>query len=467
MAACPHTIPGAPAPGLPPDADRRRFLQLGAGAAAGLCLRPLYGQARKPAPARPNILFIVCDQLGMDALSGHGCPDVKTPNIDRLMARGLSFQLAHSPSPVCSPARSSMFTGRMPTETGVVVNDLAIHPSLAMMGPWFRQAGYETVYCGKWHLPHGYPVAIDGFRILPVGGGQGDLSDALVSRSCEAFLNQRSRTAPFLLTASFMQPHDICYWAIHGRHLVPSELPFPEVRGRLPALPPNYNVRPKAPERLDRCAYTGFNDEQWQFYIYTYYRQVEMLDADVGRLLDALEDTGYADSSLVVFTADHGEGRGRHNHVQKWYPYQEAVSVPLIAAWPGAIPEGAKDTAHLVSHVDILATLCSAADIEAPPSSVGRSLLPAAQGSATEWREFLVCDTHRVGRTVRTERFKYVVYDRDPVQQLFDMIEDPWETRNLADEARYADTIREHRGMLAAWNRQLTPVKDGELTFGL
>ncbi|MBN1418743.1 MAG: sulfatase-like hydrolase/transferase [Planctomycetes bacterium] len=438
---------------------RREFLR--AGAAAMLAPAMLRRSPKRP----PNFVVIVSDQLGLDAISAHGCPDVRTPNIDRLIRRGTTFLESHSTNPVCSPARSSIFTGRMTAETGVISNNRPIHPSVPDMGEWFRRAGYETIHCGKWHLPEGYPVRMKGFGVLPVGGGQGDICDALVSRSCEAYLKSRSREKPFVLVASFMQPHDICYWAIRGRQLVPEAPPFPQLAGSLPALPPNHGARPPAPAMLDRIAYKGFSDDQWRYYIHVYYRQVEMVDGDIGRLLDAIEDAGEAQDTIVILTADHGEGRGRHMHVQKWYPYEEAVKVPLVIARPGLLPEGARDAAHLVSGVDVLPTMCDLAGIEAPHRTVSRSLRPLLEGKATDWRECVVADMHlrrdgagNAGHMVRTERFKYVRYDGDPVEQFFDMKADPWETENLHREAKYADVIRDHRELLADWQARLERV---------
>jgi choline-sulfatase len=433
--------------------NRRQFLKTsGAAAATGLA-GSSFAAGEK---SKPNFLFIVCDQLGFDALSAQGCPDVHTPNLDRLMSRGTSFQLGHSPSPVCSPARSSMFTGRMPVETGVVVNSLPIHPSLPTMGTWFQKEGYQTVYCGKWHLPEGYPREMNGFEVLPVGAGQGDTNDRVVSRSCEAFLRNRKDARPFVLVSSLLQPHDICYWAIYARQFVPQEMPFPQLEGKLPKLPPNHNVHPKAPERLANSYFKGFSsEEQWRYYIYVYYRMVEMLDADVGRILDAVEESGKAEDTIIVFTSDHGEGRGRHNHVQKWYPYEEAVRVPFFVSCPGRLPTGVRDNSHLVSHLDILPTMCELAGIKPPPTTFARSLAPLLTGKPVEWREYLVSETQKVGRMVRTDRYKYVRYKGDPVVQLFDMQKDPWELKNLAEDAHYADTVRDHERLLKEWNSRL------------
>ena len=448
--------------------DRRQFLKTGALGAGSLAAGLAVGsrvRACFPAPGvisgknRPDFLLIICDQLGMDAISAHGCLDVDTPNIDRLINRGVSFTESHSTNPVCSPARSSLLTGRMPVETGVITNNRRIHPSRPDAGQWLRQAGYDAYYCGKWHLPEGYPVKLDGFDVLPVGGGQGDLIDTVVSRSCETFLKNRTAKRPFLLVSSLMQPHDICYWAIKGKLLVPEELPFERLAGHLPPLPPNHKSRPPAPEQLARHAYKGFSDAQWQYYIYIYYRQVEMVDAEIGRMLDALDQTGRADNTVVILTADHGEGRGRHQHVQKWYPYEESVKVPMVVSYPGLTAEGLIDREHLVWGVDVISTICDYANTAPPPDCLGRSLRPLVEQNPTEWREFVASEHHVVGRMLRTQQYKYVRYQGDPVEQLFDIQADPWETKNLYQDPALATVLRDHRKMLADWQATLKPVE--------
>jgi len=438
--------------------SRREVLGAGAGALVGSVASR--ADAAPTTSSKPNFLFIICDQLGLDAISAHGCTDVHTPNIDRLVRGGTTFMESHSTNPVCSPARSSLFTGRMPVETGVITNGRAIHDSVPNMGQWLRPRGYETVYCGKWHLPMGYPAQgqIKGFTVLPVGQGQGDLVDGVVSRTCEAFLKTRDRSKPFVLAASLMNPHDICYWAIAGAVLVPEKLPFPRLANPLPDLPPNNTSRPAAPAKLGRMVYKRFNADQWRYYIWIYYRMVEMVDREIGRILDALDDTGQARNTVVILTSDHGEGRGRHSHVQKWYPYEESVKVPMVVCCPGRIAEGHKDATHLVSGLDVMATMCDYAGVDAPPHNLGRSLRPLLERKNVTWREFVVSEHHIVGRMVRTERFKFVEYEDDPVVQLFDMHADPWEKRNLYQDANFASVIRDHRKLLADWKKHLRPV---------
>ena len=445
--------------------SRREFIRAGALGVGGLVLGGALGTDHafaRPTNAtkamRPNFLFIVSDQQQLSSLSAYGCPWVKTPHLDRLAARGVSFMESHSTNPICSPARSSLFTGRMPVETGVTDNGRTIHPSIPNMGQWFGRAGYETVYCGKWHISDYYTMNIPGFTVLPANGGQGDLIDTQVTHSCEAWLRNRTSKDPYVLTANYLQPHDICFWAIQHEALVPKALPFTELADKLPPLPPNCHSFPAAPDKLAKLRFKKFNEIQWRYYQYIYYRQVEMLDAEVGRLLEALEDSGQAENTIVIFTSDHGEGLGRHSVTGKWTPYEESVKVPLIVSCPGRLPEGRRDETHLVSGVDIMSTMCDFAGVKPPRGLCGRSLRPIMADRPTEWREFVVAEMQLTGRMLRTRDYKYVAYQGDPVEQLFDMKHDPWETTNLYEDARYADTLKSHRRLLKEWEAKIKPV---------
>jgi len=437
-----------------PDLTRRRWLRTGA---AGLL--PALGRARRVKP--PNFLFIICDQLNLDALSAHGNPWVRTPNLDRLVASGVSFMESHTGNPLCSPARSVLLTGRTSQETGVINNSMRIKQGMPSMGQWFGQAGYETVYAGKWHLPGAGRQGLDGFSFIPLAGGEGDLADPLVALAAEAYFHQRSREKPFVFVASFLQPHDICTWSIDGfeQDLLPKTPPFHDLPRPLPGLSPNNQSRPRAPKVLDEKGpyRKDFTDEQWRYYLYCYYRLVEMFDADVGRLLDALEASGQADNTFVFLTADHGEGAGRHGHVQKLTPYDESVKVPFVVSCPKRVEAGLRDEVHLVSGLDLLSTMCDCAGIAAPPNARGRSLRPLLEGKRPEWREFVPIELRTIGRVIRTGRFKYVTYQGDPIEQLFDMKADPWEMQNLFENPHYANVVRKHRKLLQEWESKLIP----------
>lgn len=404
---------------------------------------------------RPNFLFITTDQQGLDTISANGCRDIHTPNMDRLARSGVSFSESHTTNPLCSPARSSMFTGRMPSETGVVVNNRPIRSDIPNMGQWLSQEGYETVYIGKWHVPASYTSEIPGFEVIPAGiGGQGNIGDAAVSRACQGYLRNRTSSKPFFLVASFLQPHDICQYVSMHRN-APDEIPYPGILDQLPELPPNFSYDPREPQKLRNFNRPSWSEQQWRYYIWSYYRHVEMVDAEIGRVLQALDDSGEAENTVIIFTSDHGEGRGRHQMVLKNYLYEEAEKVPLMVSWPGRIPEGKQDMAHLVSGLDIAPTMCDYAGVKPPQGVLGRSLKPILEGKTVEWHEFVAAEVQKIGRMIRTPNYKYVAYSGDPVEQLFDMKADPGETKNLAGVSQYDTILEDHRKLLREWEERL------------
>ena len=455
---------------------RREFLKAGAAGLTGLMLSSRMAPAVAAANRPPNLLFIQSDQLGIRALSAHGNPFVHTPNMDRLAKRGVSFRLSYSANPVCCPARSVWYTGRASSETGVVLNEWPIKEDMPDLGQWFSARGYEPVYAGKWHVP-GRDFN-KSFRVLTPGLGIGEHGDASVSRAAEGFFSNSKGDKPFFLSLGFLQPHDCCYFAWELRQ-DPGKLFYPELADkpfdklkaastveRLPPLPGNFHFNMQEPEKVrvpwrESKAWEflrSWSEQHWRYYIWGYYRHVEMVDAEIGRVLDALEDSGLAENTMVVFTADHGDGMGCHRTVQKGFLYEEAAAVPFIASWPGHIAEGAQDTTHLVSGMDFAPTLCDYAGIEAPPKARGRSLRPLLEQKPTEWREFLVSESGVTGRMVRTADYKLITYQNDPIVQLFDMTNDPWETKNLAGEARCAGVMKDLKKRLAEWEAGLEPL---------
>ncbi|MCL5269498.1 MAG: sulfatase-like hydrolase/transferase [bacterium] len=491
---------------------RREFLK--AGAAAGLAAmtaaapfsHAALAQGEAKPKGRPNVLIIISDQLNIDAISvfrehykeaAWGPHWVKTPNLDRLVGRGVAFLESHSANPVCCPARAAIFTGRMAIETGVVYNNIGIDDKVPNMAQWFEQHGdYDRAYCGKWHAGGQWncpdvdgPRKIPGFDTIPVMDfGVGATLDYQVSANAEAYIRNHRGEKPFLLVASLLNPHDICMWtgSLMGR-LVTARADEFGLGDRLPILPPNHSYSFSSEDPSGKPV-TGFDDAQWRNYAYDYYRMVEKVDADVGRMLEAVEARG--GDTLVIFTADHGEGLGRHGRVQKWHPYDESVRVPLIIAWPGHVKEGVIDDAHLVSGVDIMPTVCDYAGIPAPPHARGFSLRPLLDrdGAAPAgWRDHVYAEMQHVGRMIRTAQYKFVKfykfsgkgdapfvkksdgtatqfepghgadYEENPVRLLFDMKADPWETKNLAGEPQMASVLTSHEALLREWEAKLIP----------
>lgn len=423
--------------------------------------------------AKPNILFIFTDQQARHAMSTAGNPDLHTPHMDALAAAGVRFHHSYCTSPVCSPARASLMTGMMPHATGVDVNALSIRPELPTMGEIFRDAGYETAWAGKWHVPEGFPTAPDAIRgfenlALPWLENRrlGLVSDEPITDMAVNFL-ERDHDNPFLLTVSLQNPHDICYW-IRKAH--PELLAAFNPPGRAPSLPANFEIIPDEPEFIQICRKRkhygealslteGWTREDWITYLNVYYRLTEHVDVQVGRLLDAVRRRGLERDTLVVFTSDHGEGSAAHRWVVKLMLYEEPATVPLIFSWPGVIPAGTVDTVHLASGADLLPTLCDYAGVPVPPGLHGQSLRPVIEQPELPGREFLATelqpDPQRPelkGRLLRTRRFKYLAFSagRNP-ELLFDLEDDPGETRNLAALPSYADELQRHRDLLARW----------------
>jgi arylsulfatase A-like enzyme len=463
---------------------RREFLAATLKTAAGLAL------ARVPAAGassqrRPNILFIMTDQQRVDMMSCTGNPWLKTPAMDRLAACGTRFERAYATNPVCVPSRFSLQTGLMPSAIGMgrnedspqaTVTDAMVEESL---GNLFQKAGYETVYGGKVHLPN----RMNNLRNIGYRNLTAD-SRRQLAQACAEFL-KGEHTKPFLLFASFINPHDICYMGINAyqRSLGQGVTKNVDsqtceaildrarqsgdlaafVRDRCPPLPANHGIPDREPECITRnytelhpfrtFLRTKWGDDEWRLHRWAYCRLTEMVDAEIGVVLDALRDTGLEDSTLIVFTSDHGDMDSAHKLEHKSILYQEALNIPFVMSYPGRIPAGAVDRTHFVSNgLDLLPTLCDYAGIEPPAGRPGRSLRPLAEGKNVEqWRDFIASESQN-GRMVRTERFKYCLYDSGTHrEQLTDLKHDPGEMKNLAEDPAFRDTLEQHRQLLKSW----------------
>jgi len=449
--------------------NRREFIKLSTSSVAvlagGISTGNVFASRKSRQPKPKNIVLIFTDQQHIDTIAAGGCRHVHTPSLDKLKKSGVSFTQSYTPNPLCSPARSAVFTGRTSSECGVHINGRPMRSDIPNMGQWFSQhTNYETFYAGKWHLPRTYTLDIPGFKVLNTGiGGFGYLCDTVMSRACESFLRNRSKSKPFLLVASFMQPHDICEW-LRLNLENPDGLRYPQLAGSLPELPANFNFDKNEPKdiknkRLNDDPFRGkrkWNQEHWRYYRYSYYRNIEHLDAEIGRVLQALEDSGYINDTLIAFISDHGEGMGHHQLVRKKSFYDEASRVPLLFSWPGHISENKTEAFHLVSGLDIMPTLCDYAGIKPPVNMRGRSLRSILEGNVLSWGRTVVTEvSSNTGRMVRTQRYKYITYKDDPVEQLFDMTDDPGETKNLATGSKYASTLSEHRRILKDWEARL------------
>ncbi|UCG56156.1 MAG: sulfatase-like hydrolase/transferase [Phycisphaerales bacterium] len=389
---------------------------------------------------KPNIVFIHVDQLHHRAISAYGCKYVHTPNLDEMASKGFSFMESYCSMPQCCPSRASWFTGRMSKEHGVVVNSYPMAPALPDLGQWLRKYGYETVHTGKWHVS-GRNVA-DSFKVLHRGSGHGELGDSTVARSAVAYLRNRRGNQPFFLSVGFLNPHDCCFPA--SSHGGPGKFAFAaKIRDKLPPLPANFDHEY---DKTGTPRVRNWSTQDWRYYIYSYYRMVEMVDREVGRLYDAVRNSPLAENTLLIFTSDHGDGLGYHAKVSKGYLEEEASRVPAIVCWPGVVKQEVHDGRHLVSAVDIAATICDYAG--APPlpkMTIARSWRPLLEGKETKWRDYVICETSigPLSVCVRETRFKSIIYEDRT--KLYDIRNDPLETNDLAGDPRYALAKKRHR----------------------
>lgn len=412
---------------------------------------------------RPNILVLMTDQHSAKLLGCAGNPDVRTPNLDRLAATGTRFERAYVTFPLCVPSRASLLTGRYPHQLGIQSN----HPDAAQpgrsrhsLGHLLAAAGYDCRYAGKWHATHPEVTPADGFTSLHPFGDTG------LVQACAAWLRTRDGAdRPFLLVASFDDPHTICEYA--RNQPMPYGNVDPAPVGEAPNLPPNFGHQPyeaqalRVEQRAGEHTYgTGdYGPDEWRQYRHTYARLVERADAMVGGILDALDASGRAGETVVVFTSDHGDGDAAHAWNQKTALYEEIVRVPLIARWPGRGTPGTVHDAPVSSGLDLLPTLCEVAGITAPADLPGRSLVPALDGRAEPDRTIVVETAFErdgrlstQGRALIRGRHKYAVYSWGRHrEQLHDLSADPGEVTNLAVATRHHELLETCREQLLEW----------------
>jgi arylsulfatase A-like enzyme len=439
------------------------FLQAGIG---GLCILALVpGIQAAQAAKRPNVLLITTDQQQVAATSAAGNRWLKTPHMDSLAAHGVYFTKSYCAFPLCSPSRSALHTGRTPHEIKVDRNSVPIDPSVPLSGQVFRAAGYDTAYAGKWHMPDPYPSdGIAGFEVLNQTTRQRklahDVDEATMNAAIE-FL-KRKHAKPFYLVASFINPHDICLLAGETSPLLAEvwKKYQPSADAKLPPLPANFGKAGDGSSPRG-VKHAEWDENHWQRYCYAYYRMVEDVDRQVGRVLETLRQIGQEDQTLIVFTSDHGEGLGAHRWTGKMMFYEEEATVPLIVSWKGVTPAARMDRDHLVSTLDVLPTLCDYAGIQPPPLVRGASLRAVIEKPEQPGHEFVISEmagggAARAGRNfmVRTKQHKYMLLPgTDRTELFFDLQADPYEMKNLAADPAVTSALERHRQLLAQWKK--------------
>jgi arylsulfatase A-like enzyme len=427
--------------------------------------------------SKPNVLFIAIDDFNdwIGCLNGH--PQVKTPHMDRLAKRGTLFTNAHCQAPLCNSSRTSLLTGLRPSTTGVyslspwfrTSKKLANHVTLSQ---YFKKHGYRTLTAGKiWH--GGYPPkpqrlaeadewgprAGVGARPkqklikTPTPGGNHPLmdwgtfphrdeekGDWKVADWAVAKLKNPPQE-PFFISVGFFLPHVPCYATQKWFDMYPDDkLIMPPIKRNDRADVPEFSwyLHWKLPE--PRLSWLK-RERQWRPLVRSYLATVSFVDSQVGRVLDALEEGGAADNTVIVLWSDHGWHLGEKAISGKNTLWERSARVPLMFAGPGTT-KGAKcnQPAELL---DIYPTLIDLCGLPKRTGLEGHSLAPQLKKASTT-RRWPAITTHNPGNHgVRSERYRYIRY-ADGSQELYDMQKDPNEWKNLASQAQYADIIREH-----------------------
>lgn len=399
---------------------------------------------------KPNILIVMTDQHRFDTI-GAVCNNfnAKTPNIDKLVNRGVTFENAFCTAPVCCPSRATLMTGLHPSRAGVPGNsDAPLNEGIGTIGDRMQAHGYETVYHGKSHLKGS--LANYGFEIAYENSHD-------ESTRIEAGRYWRNRDwitskRPFFHVVSFLDPHDIYFLdgaATDPKNLSPWENSSDDLKNK-----PSFQRK----KRMD------WSEERWQYYRRFYAERLERVDNEIGKLLDELYCSGYGCNTWVIFTADHGDMGGEHGIPFKGpFMYEGVMHVPLIIAPPDNTVGGkwktvAKGGAFkpslnggLASLIDIVPTVMDLAGLPADPGLPGKSLVPALEGKAIKGHDAVFCEwTDGVAlRCVRTKNHKYVVYENGE-EELYDLKADPAEMNNLTSDKASQKIRKELRRLLKA-----------------
>ena len=452
--------------------------------------------AAAPVPSVPNVLFLICDDLNCD-IGCYGHPLVKTPNIDRLAARGVRFAQAYCQYPLCGPSRASFMTGLYPDQTLIHRNAIYIRehlPNVNTMAQMFRDAGYKATRIGKifhYSVPkhigtsgHDDPYSWDNtfnpegrdvhdedqiFSLIPgsyggtlswlaADGTDAEQTDGIAAAEAEGILQKYAQDkTPFFLAVGLFRPH------------TPFVAPkpyfeqYPQAQIQVPQIPDGYLEALPRPARISLTRKKQNNNlptDLAQQAIQAYYASITFADAQVGRILDRLESTGLHENTIVIFTSDHGYHMGEHGHYQKTTLFENAARVPLIIAGPG-VSEAGKTARTLAEMVDFYPTLADLCGLEPPAFLAGVSLAPALS-DVTAIPRSSAYTQYATGYSVRTQRFRYTEWGENGEDgfELYDHQTDSGEMHNLAAAPAFADRQAELARLLhSRINRHRRPPK--------
>lgn len=423
---------------------------------------------REP-PRRPNVLLLFADDQRPDAVGAFGNPHIRTPNLDRIVNAGFRFArnycMGSVHGAVCQPSRAMLMSGRTLYRVPMRLEGVPTFPEA------LRAAGYETFMTGKWHNgPDSLLRSFEAAKAVFLGGMSnhervplrdigvdGNLTNQRVGESFSSelfadaaieFLEGHDPHRPFFAYVSFTAPHD--------PRQPPEQYRRPYYEAHLP-LPANF--MPQHPfhngwmtGRDEQLAAWPRSEQVLRDQLAEYYGLITHMDAQIGRILDALEAAGHGDDTVIVFSADHGLALGSHGLLGKQNLYEHSMGCPLVIAGAG-IPHGS--SAALTYLLDLFPTLCEVTGTAIPDGVEGRSLAPIWAGEAQAVRDTLFTTYEDKMRAVRDDRWKLIRYPLVDHTQLFDLERDPHELRDLAADPAQAARVERMLALLREWQEAL------------
>lgn len=421
-----------------------------------------------------NVLFISSDDLNTD-MGCFGNPFVKTPNIDRLAKRGVVFSRAYSQFPLCGPSRASLLTGRRPDVTGVY--DLKTNfrknlPDVVTLPQLFKNNHYFSARIGKifhygvpneigtdgmddpvsWHKvinPKGRDKAEEAlltnltpghglgaaFAYLAADGTDEEQTDGMIADEAVKLM-QQTKDEPFFLAVGFFRPH--CPYVAPKKYF--DMYPLDKIQ-LAKEIPNDLDDVPKAAIFTSPSHY-GLDETKRRETQRAYYASITFMDAQVGKLLNALDRLKLSDNTIIVFWSDHGYNLGQHGQWQKFSLFENSAKTPLLISVPGGAK--GKESARTVELLDIYPTLAELCGLPAPDVQ-GKSLVPLLKNPSAQWGRPAFSQIQKgkiTGRSVRTERWRYTEWDEGKLgAELYDEVNDPDEFTNLAKKAEHAATV--------------------------
>ncbi|MDX9754771.1 MAG: sulfatase [bacterium] len=424
----------------------------------------------KPHPSsKPNLLFLLMDDLRFDALGCMGNTMVHTPHIDQLAQQGTRFTEHFCTTSICMSSRATIFTGQFTcthqiTDFQTPLSATQFQTSYPAL---LRQAGYQTGFIGKWGVG---PVPEDQFDFFKGFPGQGwyfskdpnekrHLTTIMRDQALE-FLDTQNQANPFCLSISFKSPHcqdgdpkqflyDPAYEELYQEdEFVPARTATEAAFHKLPPFLQDSEARNRWKLRFS-------TPEQMQQSVKGYYRLISGVDRCVGDLVVKLEEKGLRDNTVIILTSDNGFYLGEHGLAGKWFMHEESIRLPLIIMDPRHTPAQSTN-AHMTLTIDMAPTLLNLAGIPIPQTMQGKSLVPLLQGEPAAWRkEFYyehLFEHPAIPKTegIRTQRWKWVTYPDHPgADELYDLRHDPLEETNLVQNPEY-QAVRDR--LTRRWN---------------